>query len=552
VCDLRHACGQGQDVAPAAHFLDDPSRAGKPDAVLVPLSSVLALPEVAAASPTVLVGDPDRTLIRWAHSSEVFEMGPLLSGGELLLTTGLGLRGVSAAAQGRYVEALADAGLAALALELGRTFSEMPDGLLRAAERRHLTLISLGEVVPFAVVVEAFHRLVMDGEIAGLRRGERIWRELTTGVLERGGLHALVRRIADLAGGVAFLVAGDGRVVAASHKEAVAPRATGDNSRPVEVGGASWGTLILDTRRGQLCSAVLDRAPSVVALELIRAGATPETRSLGSALLYDVVHDRLPSVEELRTRCEIAGFPAARGRPLVALSVVGDRRVPRALLGSSAQRACIEIFGACLVGEVDDEVLMVVRLPRGREAQLRQQLDQLSGMLSDAMERTTGHAIVAVTAGSPVDEIDQLARSIAQSREIAVIARRLGTRRGAMLARDLGIYRLLVQLQSGPELSVFLREQLGVLLDHDAAHGSELVRTLDAYFRHGLAKTETAAALGVRRQTLYNRLARIGELLGGDPLTDYERRTALSVALHAWQLRTGLDPGESLRAGTGS
>ncbi|MCW2703793.1 MAG: transcriptional regulator, PucR family [Blastococcus sp.] len=512
--------------------------------MLVPLSHVLALPEVAAASPAVLFGDPDGTLIRWVHSSEVFEMGPLLTGGELLLTTGLGLRGTSAAAQERYVEALADAGLAALALELGRTFSEVPEGLLRAADRRHLTLVSLREVVPFAVIVETFHRLVMDQEIAGLRRGERIWRELTNGVLDRGGLHALVGRIAELAGGAAFLVARDGRLVAASHPATEVPRATGDNSRPVEFGRASWGTLILDTRRGQLRGAVLDRAASVVALELMHAGSAQDTVALTSALLYDLVHDRLPSGEELRTRCEIAGFPTRRGRPLVALSVAADRRLQRALLRSSAQRACTEIFGACLVGEVDDEVLMVVRVPRGGEADLRQRLDTLSSKLSDSMERTTGHSIIAVTAGSPVDEIDEVARSIAQSREVATIARRLGTRRSAMLARDLGIYRLLVQLQSGPELSVFLREQLGVLLDHDTAHGTELVRTLDAYFRHGLAKTETAGALGVRRQTLYNRLARIGELLGGDPLTDYERRTALSVALHAWQLRTGLDPGQ--------
>ena len=185
--------------------------------MLVPLSQVLALPEVAAASPAVLVGDPDQTLIRWVHSSEVFEMGPLLSGGEFLLTTGLGLRGTSVADLGRYVEAIADAGLAALALELGRTFSEVPEGILRAAARRQLTVVALREVVPFAAMVEAFHRLVMDHEMSGLRRGERIWRELTSGVLARDGLSALVRRIADLTDGAAYLVARDGRVVATSH-----------------------------------------------------------------------------------------------------------------------------------------------------------------------------------------------------------------------------------------------------------------------------------------------------------------------------------------------
>ena len=207
---------------------------------------------------------------------------------------------------------------------------------------------------------------------------------------------------------------------------------------------------------------------------------------------------------------------------------------------------CREIFGACLVGEVDEEVLIVVRAPRGGESGLRERLDRLSGKLSDSVEQATGHSIIAVAAGSPVEEVEELARSIAQSRDVAAIARRLGTRRGAMLARDLGMYRLLAHLQNGPELSEFLREQLGALLDHDAAHGTELLRTLDTYLRHGLAKTPTASALGVRRQTLYNRLARIEELLGGEPLTDYERHTALGVALHAWRLRTGLDPGQRL------
>ena len=59
----------------------------------------LALPEFAAAAPEVVHGDPASCVIRWVHSSEVYEMGSLLQGGELLLTTGLGLHGHSRRAQ---------------------------------------------------------------------------------------------------------------------------------------------------------------------------------------------------------------------------------------------------------------------------------------------------------------------------------------------------------------------------------------------------------------------------------------------------------------------
>jgi purine catabolism regulator len=94
-----------------------------------------------------------------------------------------------------------------------------------------------------------------------------------------------------------------------------------------------------------------------------------------------------------------------------------------------------------------------------------------------------------------------------------------------LLAADVGVHRLLSRLVEDAELETFLDEQLGTLLEHDAQRGSDLVRTLEAYFDHGLSKTHTAAALGVRRQTLYARLARIESLLGGLDLHRRERRT---------------------------
>jgi purine catabolism regulator len=73
------------------------------------------------------------------------------------------------------------------------------------------------------------------------------------------------------------------------------------------------------------------------------------------------------------------------------------------------------------------------------------------------------------------------------------------------------------------------------------------VRSLDGYLAHGLSKTRTADALGVRRQTLYNRLERIERLLGGLDLSQRERRTALDLALVAWRLRSSAATYESDR-----
>ena len=57
------------------------------------------------------------TPVRWVHISELPDPTPFLSGGELLLTTGMTLD--SAAGQRAYVTALADHGLAGLGLGTG-------------------------------------------------------------------------------------------------------------------------------------------------------------------------------------------------------------------------------------------------------------------------------------------------------------------------------------------------------------------------------------------------------------------------------------------------
>ncbi len=508
----------------------------------MPLADVLSLPAVAAASPRVVTGDPQACLVRWVHSSEVFEMGPLLLGGELLLTTGLGLRGHAPADLERYVDGLADAGLAALGLEVGRTFAEVPAAVVQAAERRRVTVVELREVVPFEAYVQAFHELVKDREMGALWRGERIWDDLLAVVTDGWGMHALIQRVADLADCPALLRSADGRLVASS---ADAPEPTGadpQESRGVEVGGTGRGTLTLLGGQSEMAKAVLDRAPRAVGLELLRTGASHDR--LASGLLRDIAHHRLPSAEEVRSRCELAGFPATSDRRVVAVAVAADRRMPRSALASLAAGACREAFGACLAGEVDDEVVLALRVPTGGEEGLRPRLEQMTAQLGRTVEPATGHTVAAVGAGSAVDGVEELAQSIRQALEVIAIARRLGTSRATLLARDLGIYRLLAHFQSEPELSVFQREQLGPLLDHDAAHGTELVHTLDTYLRRGLVKSATAAALAIRRQTLYNRLARIDEVLGGRSISDHDRRTALSLALHAWRLRTGLEPGQ--------
>jgi DNA-binding PucR family transcriptional regulator len=99
---------------------------------------------------------------------------------------------------------------------------------------------------------------------------------------------------------------------------------------------------------------------------------------------------------------------------------------------------------------------------------------------------------------------------------------------------DLGVYRILCEVENKAAVELFARQWLGSLLDYDARKGSELVATLSRYLECGGGYDATAAAMSVHRSTLKYRLQRIREISGHD-LADPGTGFNLQLATRAWQ-----------------
>jgi sugar diacid utilization regulator len=98
---------------------------------------------------------------------------------------------------------------------------------------------------------------------------------------------------------------------------------------------------------------------------------------------------------------------------------------------------------------------------------------------------------------------------------------------------DLGVYRILAEVQDPAAVERLVRQWLGPLLDYDARKHSELVATLSCYLECG-SYEGTAAALSVHRSTVKYRLQRIREISGHD-LADPGTNFNLHLATLAWR-----------------
>ena len=529
------------------------------------VADLLELPALVRARPEVACGERlGEREVRWVHSSEIFDIAPLLRGGEVLLTTGLGLVALSPEARRSYIATIARVGVAALVLELGRTFVTAPPELIDEAHRTGLPVILLHEVVPFIEVTEAAHLEILGGELAQLRSATIIRDALLASLSATRGLVAFTGAIGELAGCAAALYSRDGELVAGTAPEdgtldgdtgPVDGAVPADGTVPdevavtgevaaasevtvtgeVTVSGEVWGHLVLAAPPTPYLRTVLAAALPLLALEVGRSGATPVSRNqAGADLLRDMVTGRYVSTAELASRALGVGLLVRPGQRALAICV--RSRSASAAPGSvliAAREVASRVYGASLVAEHNGEVLLGV-LTRPRE--LRSTLERFADELGRELRSTIGGGVM-VSAGPAVADVPALVSSFPSARDTARLAMRLAPTATVVLSADFALYQLLISLVDDEALEAFVTDQLGPLLTHDARTGAGLVMTLDAYLAAGMSKTRTADALGIRRQTLYGRLERIGTLLGDLDLDNRERRTALDLALVSWRLR---------------
>ncbi|MFG2180188.1 PucR family transcriptional regulator [Streptomyces abikoensis] len=511
----------------------------------VTVARALELPALRRGLPEVMAaGDRLHRPVRWVHAGEVPHIADLLKGGELLLTTGLGLGG-RPAEQRAFVRRLAERDIAALVVELGSRLPTLPAAVVDTARSCGLPLVQLHREVPFVAVTEEIHTELVNEHYALLRRAEDVHRRCTEVLLGGGGVPEVLRLFADFTGNPVFLQTPEGRLLYAAGPSPAPPGA----AEPLQVwdglgaAGLPGGVVVDVPGHGPAVRARLsvlpvnaplapvhriaaDRAAGLLAVVLLQARQEEELAARGRGdFLTDLAEGRL-EVAEAPAQARVLGFRPGPG-PLLPVVT----RLPAELVPADGWSALAGAVRQELAG-VGAPVLVGVRLPEGR-------VPLLVGLRGeDEREAVAGRVAAALRAGAaraglrpPVVVVGGTATwatAGAELRHAAEAAEAARSDRPWHDVRRLAVDVLLWRLRShgDGELAAFVDRVIGPLLAH------ELLPTLEAYLACGGRKAETARELHVNRQTLYDRLGRIGRLLGVD-LEDPETALALGLALRA-------------------
>ncbi|MGO9788511.1 MAG: PucR family transcriptional regulator [Solirubrobacteraceae bacterium] len=529
--------------------------------------------------------------VRWVHMSELRDPTPWLSGGEVLLTTGMQLE--TEAQQCEFIARLLDKRLAGLGFGIGFGFDAVPAALIQAAAERDFPLFEVPYELPFIAITEAAFTQLVNEQYAVLRRALAAQERLERIVLSERGLDALAGTLATLVGGAVLVFDARGELLVqhafrrpidadllGSLATEIRDRgrrrvgrqfmpATEDPSRslalPVATDGVAAGAAGASSPPQAWLVAIKDAGPlsdfdrlalrqsvTIIALELLRARVAGDTeRRLAGDVISAIVSDQLHGAE-LRRRLDGFGLSArvaaivtahadgGGGSPaLLESALAGALRAEGtgALVASAGGLACALVAGS----DDDDLFTLAERVAGGLAAELGREVTIGVGRAVDGGDaRRTYHearcTLEAVALGVGNGAVPRVGSGANGSAVHARGGPRAATT-GAHVAtyKDLGSFQLLLSLQDDEALKLFCDSVLGPIECCEGHYGGELMRSLEAFIEENGQWERAARRLYCHRHTLRYRIRRVEELTGRD-LSSARDRIEFWLALRAREL----------------
>lgn len=521
------------------------------------IAEILSLPVVQAGNPEVIGGGTLDKPVRWVHVSDLADLSDLLSGGELVLTTG---RSLASDPLG-YLTRLAKAGAVGLIVELQMHHDVVPEQAAYAANKLRLPVITLREKVRFVEVTEEVHRAIVAeqyDEVAFARHAHEIFTDLS---MRRATLTEIVSAAADILNTPLVLEDLNRQVLAFASKTHSTATLLEDWERrsrltpvtdstavcgpqswmttPVGPPRQEWGRLVapIVVASAERAQMALERAAQALALNhMVEQNRTAVEQQAQSGLLDELRRGRISDETEATARANALGlrtgltyFPITVRMPetIGTDHAVAQRQVRILDAVRHAVRAARQTALAATphTGRID------LLLSQPYKATRYETLHTVSTQIRAALGRLNDVDDCAVGVGPDSTRLIDAARGLDEAAHIAGVALAMPpTVRVFHQATDIRLRGLVALIRTDPRVQAFAESELRGLLEHEARHNDGFFDLLRRFLEIGGNKAELAKRLNISRPTLYARLSSIERLLGAT-LDDPESRTSLHTAV---------------------
>lgn len=498
--------------------------------------------------------------------------------GEFLLTTAYFFEKEGVESQRHLIEVCVENNLAGIGIKLEPYVEKLSPEVLELANELNLPIIDIHHSIPLADVMTIAFQEIFNKQASLLKRIEHIHEQLMNAMLEGTGLETIVKIVQDnVKNPVILTIDGSAEIIEELGKKSshlrdeflndVQDFRKYQNNRnklkrlaedkilingkfvnrmimPIVLRDNLYGhifTWATDMPVGGFDLAILESASTTIALnilqqlsikeveiryrseffdDLVSSDESRRLKALNKAKLYNLKPEDFYVVEVVRFKYK---------NKTEEMDVENE---PRLLDIINSMFTSIEelINYHKLSGIISTRVngIQIILGHNEREV-LKDKLEEFNEMLRRIIESKKDSLDVKIGVGRIYDSLGETNKSFID----AIRAVRIGNKisdKDVVSYDDLGIFKILSQDCLSDELQDFYNSTLKPLVDYDRKKSTELVRTLEVYFKNNGNLTKIAKELYAHYNTVLYRNNRISEICQMD-LNDPEDQLNLQIAL---------------------
>lgn len=503
--------------------------------------------------------------VRWSHIVEMKEFESFINGGELIFTTGAGLK-FDLPTQLAYVQKLIEHNTSGLCLELGIYFKAVPPEIIELANEHDFPLIVFNEIVKFVDITQDLHTHIINKHYESLAQLDKLSKKFSELSLVSNGILKILQELYDFFQQNTLFISNNLKpfyfpsnnkkleenmrtYLENSSKEFSEQQFISLNEEmfaitPVTGLGQIWGYLCLqveDMHGDEFPFLILDRAALAITQILLRNRTIEERKqNLEGEFVQNLLQGKQNDPAHVKTYLP-ATNPNMHFRVFIikmnSIEITLDEETWEEikLQRTMMIRALFERYGffpAIAAGKTTILVIasFIVKENHLQTNKFTQIIEHVSNMKQnnfiDGKKCTFGVSMIYKDIANAELGYEE-AKEVLTLHDNGIIK--------TYFYENLGIYRLLPLLQTSGHLQRFIDDYLTPIIDYDKKTGSDLLTTLTVFLECGGVIKTASDRLFIVRQTLYHRLERLKKILG-DGFMEPTNRLALEVAVKAYEM----------------
>ncbi|MFD1707704.1 PucR family transcriptional regulator [Siminovitchia sediminis] len=499
--------------------------------------------------------------VKWTHIIESEKFIDYLNGGELILTTGIGLDS-EPYANISFVKQLMEKKVAAICIELGNTFRDISPEIIKLSNEKKIPIIIFPTIVKFVDITQDIHRLMVNNHYQILNSLYTLSKKFNSLSLLPNGILKILEELHNYFKAPAFYIQPESssiyypphaKEIEKELIEYIHEYDLGDHSfqmngknficSMVENTGRIPGYLILQINQegnSDFLHTVLDHAGLAVSQIILRHEIAEERKQYTEVeVVQEMLNGRFHDHHKLDSLLPFA-YKSSISRVIVfIMNEVHDEHWKQ--WNETKLRITLiirrlfkrnNLFPLISVRENEISIVSFMILSNNAENAKVRYMETLKLITEDGELKKLFKDHYDVGIGKHYRNVSEISQSYIEAKR--VIELRQSNITHVLFYEDVGIYDMLFQIHNKQYLETFIQTHLGGLLQLEPAAREELLTTLEVFLDYNGSYKEASQKLFVVRQTLYHRINKLQDLLGKDFMS-YPNRLPLEFAIKAYR-----------------